>query len=237
MTKPGQFPLPLSHPPRYGREDYLVGEANQVAMEWIDRWPDWPGPVTCLVGPSGAGKTHLMTIWQRQSQALALDIDVLEPTQIGELAEAATSFTLDDAERLIGSAAAEEGLFHLFNRLRADGGHLLLTSSQGPARWDIQLPDLASRLKTVPLIQLAPPDDIMMAALLVKQFSDRQLDLPGAVIDYMLKRMERSYAAVQALVAALDQQALAKQRAITIPMVREVMDQLDAASDRSEEDI
>lgn len=234
MTKPGQFPLPLSHPPRYGREDYLIGAANQVAMEWIDRWPDWPGPVTSLVGPEGAGKTHLMTIWQHQAAATALAVTDLAPDRIGALVEASSCFTLDDAEQLVGDAEAEEGLFHLFNRLRSDGGHLLLTSAQGPARWALTLPDLASRLKTAPVIQLAPPDDTMMAALLVKQFSDRQLDLPGAVIDYMLTRMERSYGAVQALVTALDRQALAKKRAITIPMVREVMDQLDAQQEDEE---
>ncbi|MEM6902906.1 MAG: DnaA/Hda family protein [Pseudomonadota bacterium] len=234
MTKPGQFPLPLSHVPRYGRDDYLIGAANQVAVEWVDRWPDWPGPVTSLVGSSGAGKTHLLTIWQRQSGAKSLNMAELAPDRIGQLVEAAQCFSLDDAEQVAGNPIAEEGLFHLFNRLRDGGGHMLIASTAGAARWSLGLPDLASRLKTAPVIQLAPPDDAMMAALLVKQFSDRQLDLPGAVIDYMLQRMERSYGAVQALVTALDREALAKQRAITIPMVREVMDQLDAQQEDKE---
>jgi DnaA regulatory inactivator Hda len=225
----GQFPLPLSTPPRFGREDLMVGAPNQTALDWLDRWPDWPGPVTVLAGPKGSGKSHLATIWQQQSKAQVLTAAALNPDAIGALVQAHRCFILDDVHVLAGKAGAEQALFHLFNWLREQGGYLLLAALQEPSRWGVKLPDLLSRLNAAAILTLSPPDDAMLAAILVKQFADRQLEVGSDVVDYLLSRIERSYAAAGLVVAGLDQTALAEQRRITVPLARRLLSELEEA--------
>ena len=224
-----QIALPLENAPRFGRDDYMVGASNEAALAWCDRWPDWPAPVIVLVGPPGAGKSHLLTIWQQQSGAENLPVEKLAPDLIAEIGgrEQPPLLAIDQADRIVGDPVAEEGLFHLFNHVRAEGGSMLLTAVQQPARWGLALPDLESRLKASPVITLAAPDDAMMAALLVKQLADRQLIVGQEVVDYLLARVERSYAAIRDLVAALDQLSLAKHRRITVPLAREILNEQD----------
>lgn len=224
----GQYPLPLAGSPRLGRDDLMVGAANQAALAWCDRWPDWPHPVATLVGPAGSGKSHLLAIWQAHSAARELAITDLTPDALGHLMIEQTGgagiWALDDAERLAGNPLAEQALFHLINLLREQGGSLLMTAQAEPARWGVHLPDLSSRLKACPVLTLAAPDDAMLAAILLKQFADRQLQIGTEVLDYLLPRIERSYAAAGEIVAALDAEALATSRRITIPLVRQMLE-------------
>jgi chromosomal replication initiation ATPase DnaA len=99
-----------------------------------------------------------------------------------------------------------------------------MTGLVPPARWKVALPDLASRLGALPVAEIGPPDDDLMAALLVKLFADRQLSVGAEVVTFMVARMERSFAAARALVAAIDARALGARRAVTVPLVRDVMD-------------
>ena len=145
------------------------------------------------------------------------------PSRLGrapprELAGPARAAIVDEAER-----AAEEPLFHLYNLLAERGLHLLLLARAAPARWGIALPDLRSRLRAAPVAYLAPPNDALLAALLVKLFADRQLRVGEEVVACLISRLERSFAAAQCVVAALDQAALAGQRPITVPLAREVL--------------
>lgn len=231
-----QIALPLDSRPRFGREDYMVGAANQLAFDWCERWPDWPGPVTIMIGPSGSGKSHLLTIWQERTGAEGLQTAVLKESLIARLDARARYFALDDAEAVAGDPAREEALFHLFNHLKGIGGSLLMTATQEPSRWGLGLPDLASRLNSSTVVSVTPPDDAMMAALMVKHFADRQLDVEQPVLDYLLARMDRSYAAIRDLVVALDRVSLAERRRITIPLARDILANrcTDALTDQDE---
>jgi chromosomal replication initiation ATPase DnaA len=128
---------------------------------------------------------------------------------------------LDDAQRVTGRA--EEALFHLYNRL-APHGRLLLTAPTAPRDWGLALPDLLSRLQAMPMARLEPPDDDLLAGVLVKLFADRQITAEARLIPYLLPRMERSIAAAQALVAALDARSLATHRPVTRALAAEVLD-------------
>jgi chromosomal replication initiation ATPase DnaA len=134
---------------------------------------------------------------------------------------------LDPAEPI----ADEVALLQLYNRLREHGGHLLLTARRPVAAWSIRLPDLASRLRAAPAVAIGAPDDALLAALLVKLFGDRQLAVPEDVIGYLIRHMERSFAAARAVVEALDRRALQDQRPVTVALVRAVLEPQDASAE------
>lgn len=221
-----QLALDLGHRPAFGREDFLVAGPNELAVAWIDRWPDWPGPVLALHGPPGCGKTHLVEVWRAASGAVSVDPARLGTTSPSELLGQARAISLDAADTVLdGKSGLEQGLLHLHNIVVERGGHLLLCGRLAPARWPVSLPDLASRLAAVQAIGLGLPDDALMGAVLVKLLADRQLRVGPEVVNYLLPRMERSFAAARVLVEAIDRTALESRRDITVPLARSVLEQ------------
>jgi chromosomal replication initiation ATPase DnaA len=206
-----QFALDLGHRPALQRDDFLVAAANQDAVAWIDRWPGWPHFALAIAGPAGAGKSHLAAVWQVRAGATPAP----DPAHVA----ARGRYVLDDADRM----ADQTQLLHLYNLVAERDGNLLLIARDPPARWAVALPDLRSRLASVPVAQLAAPDDALLAAVMVKQFADRQLRPADEVVLYILARIERSFAAVRRIVAALDQAALSRRRPITVALAREVL--------------
>ena len=206
MTRPDQLTLDLGHRPALGREDFLVAPCNADAVAWIDRWPDWPGPALVIHGPAGCGKSHLAQVWRARSG-----------TSAGSVVE--------DADRPDDDVA----LFHRFNRHAEEGGHMLLTARTPPARWPDRLPDLVSRLAAAPTVAIGPPDETLIAQVVVKLFADRQLDIGPDVVAYLATHMERSFESARNLVAAADTAALAAKRAVTVPLVRTVLAEMVAA--------
>jgi chromosomal replication initiation ATPase DnaA len=132
---------------------------------------------------------------------------------------------------MAGEAAMAERLLHLHNSLAERGGQLLLTGRAAPSRWPCRLADLSSRLAAAAAARLEAPDDALMEALLVKLCADRQLLIGAEVVRYLLARMERSFAAARALVAALDRASLAEGRAVTVPLARRVLEGYETARD------
>lgn len=214
---PQQIPLALSHPPDYGRDSFVVGPSNAAALALIKRWPDWPSRVVVLSGPAGSGKTHLAHIWSERAGARMLRAEDI-------VAEDPASFGANIAlEALDPAGIPETALFHLINGLGEAGASLLVTSREPVSAWSIHLADLASRLRRATPVALDAPDDDLLRKLLVKLFSDRQLMVDKAVVDYLLVRMERSLSAAVTLVERLDRAALAAGRSITRPMASRVL--------------
>ena len=210
-----QLVLDLPHRPAQGRGDFLVAPSNAAAVAWIDRWPDWPGPGLALYGPAGSGKSHLAAVWQARSGAAIVTAAALRAGRIE-----APRCVFEEGEAAVADPRAAEALFHLYNRIAAQRGHLLLTGAEPPARWPVALADLGSRLRALPAVEIRPPDDEMLSGLFAKLFRDRQLAVPAEVILYLVQRIERSCAAVAQAVATLDRASLAERRPITLPFAR-----------------
>ncbi|MBI2253035.1 MAG: DNA replication protein [Proteobacteria bacterium] len=210
----GQLPFDL--PPRHamGAADFVAAPSNAAALALIEAWPDWPASALSVHGPAGCGKTHLGHVFQETAGDAALFLRA--PTDLPDLPEKPV-LILDEPH------LDETAFFHLLNRVKNDGGSLLILSREAPARWDVKLPDLASRLKAIPSVEVATPDDALLAAVLVKHFADRQIHVAPDVIDYLLRHIERSFAAAAEIADRLDRAALAEGRAITIPLVRRVL--------------
>jgi chromosomal replication initiation ATPase DnaA len=223
MRPTGQLLLGFEHEAASGLEDFLPAACNRDALAWLERWPDWPAPALVLHGPPGCGKSHLARIWAARSGALRLDPAAL-PGVESELPRAAV---LDPAEPI----ADEPALLQLYNRLREQRRSLLLTARRPVAAWSIRLPDLASRLRAAPAVAIGAPDDELLAALLVKLFGDRQLAVAEGLIGYLVRHMERSFAAARAVVEALDRRSLQSQRPVSLALARAVLEPQDAAVD------
>jgi chromosomal replication initiation ATPase DnaA len=213
-----QLPLELGHRAALGRDDFLVSESNRDAVAWIDLWPHWPGPGLVVFGPAASGKSHLAEVWRARSDAIRIDRMNLAADSVDRFA-AAGAVVIEDADR----GFDETALFHLYNILAERKASLLLTAGTPPARWDLRLADLRSRLTALPAVAIVAPDDALMHAVLVKLFADRQLRVDPELVTYLVNRLDRSLAAAAAAVATLDRAALAAGRPLTVPFARSAL--------------
>jgi chromosomal replication initiation ATPase DnaA len=216
---PRQLALALDHTESFAREDFLGGPSNAVALALIESWPDWPDRAVMLVGPEGSGKSHLAAIWAQQSGARFIAARALAEAHL-PAALATGALVVED----IGAGTfSEKALFHLLNLAREEGAWLLLTARTALAGWRIGVDDLASRLKALPLVALAPPDDDLLRSVLVKLFADRQLVVEESLVSFVVNRIERTFAAARAVVAELDSEAMRRKRPLTRALAAEVM--------------
>ncbi|HEY7810085.1 MAG TPA: DnaA/Hda family protein [Allosphingosinicella sp.] len=192
----GQIALPLDWPVADGDEDFLLSDANAQAFEHLKRWSTWPIMATLLTGPRKSGRSLLGRIFVRKTG--------------GRL--------FDDAER-----HEEEAIFHAWNQAQETRRPLLIIADAPPPSWQIALPDLRSRIAATPQLAIAPPDDRLIADLIVKRLGDRGIFAPPDVAQYLIPRIERSYVAVQMVVDALDHALLSNHRRMTVPMAKRAL--------------
>jgi chromosomal replication initiation ATPase DnaA len=226
-----QLVLDLGHRSASGEADFLVAPSNAAAVGWIDRWPDWPAPALVLHGPPGCGKSHLAAIWRARSAVPLIAAAALTVEAVPALLGASAGAVVDGAD-----GAEERPLLHLYNLVAERRGHLLLLAEEPPARWQTGLADLRSRLLAAPSVAMLPPDDALLGGLLVKLFADRQVAVGQELVLFLLSRMERSFDAARRLVDALDREALAQGRAITVPLARGVLERSAPAQSSSPSD-
>jgi chromosomal replication initiation ATPase DnaA len=218
MVRGLQMALALPHAESFARDDFIARPSNAAALALIDRWPDWPHKVVALVGPEGSGKSHLATIWAERAGGR-----FLSPRGIGA-SDLTTAFATGALviEDIAPADVDEAAFFHLINIARDENAYLLLTARSSPATWPIGLPDLMSRLRAAPVVTLAPPDDALLRALMMKLAADRQIECDDALLDYLLRRIERSFAGVRAAIADLDREALRQHRPVSRALAAEL---------------
>jgi chromosomal replication initiation ATPase DnaA len=212
-----QLIFDLAHRPALGAEDFLISRSNQAAADIVDRWPDWPHHSLVVVAPPGSGKTHLANVWRLKSGAARLEAGVLSEADVIGVKGA---LVVEDLHAGVGD---ERALFHLLNLVREHKLSMLLTSRAPPGELTVALPDLRSRLRALPLVAIAPPDEALLKAVLVKQFADRQLSVEPHLIAYVALHMEQSMEAAAAVVVDIDRAAMASHRKVTRALAAEVL--------------
>ena len=208
-----QLRLSLDHAASHDRADFVVSHCNAAAVRALDAWPAWHGGCLALVGPAGAGKTHLARGWAEQAGAAVFSGGSPVADVVGR------PVLWEDAER----DTDEEALFHLINVAPTAGG-LLLTGRTPPASWPARLPDLRSRLNALPVAPLGEPDDEVLSGVLMKLFRERNIRPPDDLLPYLVRRIERSVPQARAVVERLDEEASAGHRPVTRALAREILD-------------
>lgn len=224
---PRQIPLVLPHETRHGAEDFLIASCNAEAHALVTGWPNWPDRILMLTGAPGSGKSHLAAIWRMASgaaQASSADDGVERLRGHG----GGAILLLDDADR---DGVDQNALFHLLNLARETSAFVLLAARQPPTLLWPTLPDLASRLRALPVARLEPPSDDMVRSMLVKLLDDRQLRVETGVVDYVARECDRSFGAVRRVVAALDHESLARGRAVGRGLAGDVLKRLREIDD------
>jgi chromosomal replication initiation ATPase DnaA len=206
--------LALDQPWPRDRANFIVSACNAQALAVIDAWPAWPDGRLALIGPEGAGKTHLATLWATRVGAVVAHGRTLTEAAIPP----GRPILLEDVD----AEAADETLFHVISRTDP-AASLLLTARTPPRAWRTDLPDLRSRLNALMVVDLQSPDDVVLGGMLDKFFRERNIVPPRSVVDYLLRRIERSAPAALAVVGRIDAAAAAEKRNITRDLVREVL--------------
>lgn len=229
MTSGGrQLPLVFAPRPALGRDDFLVTDSNHAAIAWIDRWPDWPAQGLVVSGPRASGKTHLAHVFRERTGAPIIAGGSLRGFESGtgeglfapERVRAARALVIDDADQV----ADGRDLLHVINFIRENGASVLLTATRPAGHWRAEPADLASRLAAMGAATIAPPDDHLLAAVISKAFSDRQVRVGDDVMRYLLARIERSFEAARDIAARLDAVSLARGQKVSVPLARAVLE-------------
>ena len=222
MAEQLSFELPVK--PALGRGDFMVAYSNAMALAMIEATDAWENSKLVLIGPTGAGKTHLAHVWAgamggRIVQAVNLAQADVPGLAIGPL-------VVEDVPLIAQDLDAQTALFHLHNLMQAAGHPLLMTGTSEPHHWALSLPDLQSRIDASGVATLDAPDDTLLAAVLAKLFADRQLMPRPDVIPYLILRMERSFAAARDVVVAMDEAGLSRHAPLTRALAAQVLDKM-----------
>jgi len=193
-----QIALPLDWPVADREEDFLLSDSNRAAFDHLRRWSLWPVMATLVTGPRKSGRSLLGRIFARKTD--------------GRL--------FDNAER-----QDEEALFHAWNEAQERRKPLFIVADMAPPAWEIALPDLRSRLAATPQVEIQPPDDALIAQLIVKLLGDRGIAVAPDIADYLVPRIERSYVSVLGIVDILDQAMLSHHRRMTVPLARKALEE------------
>jgi chromosomal replication initiation ATPase DnaA len=213
MARQLRLSLGRQTPPAF--DDFVRGPSNASAFDAVRAWPAWPGGCLALVGPKGAGKSHLAQAWADETGALRIDREAPDVD-----AASGRPVLLEDADRGIAS----EALFHLINLAGREGGSLLLTARTLPLSWPTALPDLRSRLNALTVAEIAAPDDAVLEGVLRRFFRERNIRPPEGVYPYLLARIGRSIPDAEEVVRRLDDAGDEGFKPVTRVLARQILE-------------
>ena len=202
----------------YKREDFYVSPSNQEAYDFINNWPKWIKRIVNIFGPSGSGKSHLSSILKTKTKCLEILGNELNENIIFEFKTKEVLIIENFNEKI-----PEELLFSLWNIALQDNKYFLINSIKPIGSYKFKLPDLISRLKSSLIIGIKLPSDDLISAIIAKNFSDKQIMVEEKHIDYIIKRIDRSYEKISQFILTLDRYSLKKSTPFGLKLIKEVL--------------
>ena len=202
----------------YLKEDFYVSPSNREAYEFISSWPRWIKRIANIFGPTGSGKTHLTSILKNKTSSLKIESDELNDKIFFE-------FKIKEALIIenLNENVSENLLFSLWNVALQDNKYLLITSTNPISAYKFKLPDLKSRASSSLMIGINLPSDDLISVILAKNFSDKQIKVEKKHIDYIIKRIDRSYEKISQFISILDKYSLKKSNPFNLKLIKEVL--------------
>lgn len=209
--------------------DFCITDSNREAVALVNGFAHSLHRRILLIGETGAGKTHLAHIWAEQNRAHIIEAQAIIneslPAVPFSMGGGDVPMAIDNIDSLVQQKDGETALFHFYNSAVNSGCALLLTSRMPLMECGFVIPDLLSRLRTLPVAELPPPDDDLLAMVLVKLFADRQIYIDAATLAFVIKRIPRSFAALGQIVDRADKLTMEKKKRLTIPMLADIIGQ------------
>ena len=202
----------------YKREDFYVSPSNQEAYDFINNWPKWIKRIVNIFGPSGSGKSHLSSILKTKTKCLEILANELNENIIFEFKTKEVLIIENFNEKI-----PEELLFSLWNIALQDNKYFLINSIKPISSYKFKLPDLISRLKSSLITGIKLPSDDLISAIIAKNFSDKQIMVEEKHIDYIIKRIDRSYEKISQFILTLDRYSLKKGSPFGLKLIKEVL--------------
>ena len=202
----------------FNDHDYYVSDSNYFAFNLIDKWPKWEKRILNISGEKFSGKTHLANIFKSKSSALFLNEneinnDVFKKIKLYE------NIIVDGFSNKID----ENLTYSIFNLVDQDNKYLLINSETPLGEINFKLPDLASRSRNLLQAKINPPNDELIFAIILKNFSDRQIKLEKQIIEFIINRIDRSYSKISEFIYKIDELSLKKKKPINLKTIKEIL--------------
>ena len=202
----------------YKKEDFYVSPSNQKAYDFINSWPKWIKRTVNIFGPSGSGKSHLASILKSKTSCLQIETKKLSD-EIFFKFKTKETLIIENLDRKV----PEKLLFSLWNIALQDNKYLLITSKKPINSVKFKLRDLTSRVTSSLIIGINLPSDDLISVILAKNFSDKQITVEKKHIDYIIKRIDRSYEKISQFILTLDKYSLKKGSPFALKLIKEVL--------------
>ena len=202
----------------YKKEDFYVSPGNQEAYDFINSWPRWIKKIVNIFGPSGSGKSHLVSILKNKTSYLQTNSNELNE-KIFTRYKTKEALIIENLDEKI----SEKLLFALWNVAMQDNKYLMITSKKPISSYKFKLKDLTSRVKSSLIIGINLPSDDLISVIIAKSFSDKQIKVENKHIDYIIKRIDRSYEKISQFILILDKYSLKKRKPFSLKLIKEVL--------------
>tara|TARA_B100000963_G_scaffold330560_1_gene320724 strand:- start:227 stop:886 length:660 start_codon:yes stop_codon:yes gene_type:complete len=202
----------------FDQNDYYVSKSNYFAKNIIETWPKWEKKIVNITGEEYSGKTHLSKIFKIKSNALYLNSKDIDDQSLIQI-KLSNNIIIEDLDESFD----EKLLYSIFNLVEQDNKYLLISSKKPIVEIKFSLPDLVSRLKNCIIANIQQPDDDLIFAIILKSFSDRQIKLDNKIIDYIVKRIARSYSKLHEFIYKIDELSLKKKKSINFKIIKEII--------------
>ena len=218
MRDSDQTQFKFNYDKNYKNGDFFLSKSNKHVFDFLNKWPKWEKNYVNIIGERLSGKTHLINIFLKKNKGIKINANLLNDIHLKKI-KVYENIIIDN----LTSITEEKLLYSLLNLIEQDNKYIIITSSVPIVYLDFNLQDLKSRAKNFLLLNIDQPDDELIFAIIIKNLSDRQITLDKRLIQYIIKRIERSYSKIHDFIYKIDQLSLKKKKSIDFKIIKEVL--------------